>query len=280
MNILVADSGSSKTDWILFHGNGNKTYFSTNGLNPYFQDEVALVHEINELSEHLKNIRIDALYFYGAGVRNDSQKLVLKSVLSKSFKFDKIIIDTDLKGAAIACFGKEKGIVCILGTGSNAGLFDGVEIIKTSPSLGFVLGDEGSGSYFGKQLLNDYYYQKMPKEIQKVLREEYDLTLQNILDRVYKESKPNQFISSLLKGLQVYKDHPYVEKLFKKGFEVFVDKQLAYFKESKTLPVGFAGSIAFNYQSILREVLDERSINLHKIIQQPIEELAEFYSRV
>ncbi len=278
MSILIADSGSTKTEWIFINDKDRKSFLS-DGLNPYFRTHGQLSESIkNGVKSILKNTHVNEIFFYGSGTGNKSRKVILKNAIEENFPDSKVNIQTDMLGAAIACFGKEEGVACILGTGSNTCVFDGDEIVKSIPSLGFVLGDEGSGGYFGKRILNGYYYKTMPEDLRKVLDEQYDMTLEPVLHKVYEEPQANRFVASFSKLLGDHKDHPYIRNMVKKGFEAFADKQLAYYEESKEMNIAFVGSIASVYEDILREVLESKEMNLSVVIRKPLAKLEEFHT--
>lgn len=280
MNILIADSGSTKTEWVFITKNGEKQYFYSDGLNPYFRTHGQLSEAIkNGVKNEIPNIEVNEIYFYGSGSGNVSRKAILRNAMAENFPKSDIHIETDLLGAAIACFGDNKGIACILGTGSNSCVYDGEKIIKNIPSLGFVLGDEGSGGYFGKRIINNYYYKTMPEDLRKAIDETCDMSLESILHKVYEEPQANRFVASFSKILGDFRDHPFIQQMVKKGFEAFADKQLGYFEESTTLEIGFVGSIASVYENILEEVLQERSMNLARIIRKPLHRIEEYHMK-
>lgn len=280
MNLLIADSGSTKTDWVFIDSNKKKSSYSGEGLNPYFSSREEISKNIKEgIGSDLKDYEVDKIIFYGSGVGTESTVEVLKLSLKENFINADIKVEPDLKGAAVACFGDSKGIACILGTGSNACVYDGTNILKKAPSLGFVLGDEGSAGYAGKQIISDYFHKTLPKELQVAIEKASDMNLESVLKKVYQEPRANSYVASFLKVLSEYKDHPYISGLVKKGFESFADKQLSYVKESAPLDVGFVGSMASIYENILREVMQERGFNVSAIIKKPIERLVEFHSK-
>ncbi len=279
MNILIADSGSTKTEWVLISNDGAKNYFFSDGLNPYFRTHGQLSEAIkNGVKKEISDVKIDKIFFYGSGSGNKSRKAILKNAIEENFPSAQICIETDLLGAAIACFGKNKGIACILGTGSNSCVYDGKNIVKNIPSLGFVLGDEGSGGYFGKRILNSYYYELMPEDLRIAIEQTSDMNLESILHKVYEEPQANRFVASFSKILGDFRDHPFIKEMVKKGFEAFADKQLSYFDESKSLEIGFVGSIASVYEDILREVLKEKEMQVAVIVRKPLEKLIEFHT--
>lgn len=279
MNILIADSGSTKTEWVLIK-NGNKEYFKSDGLNPYFRTHGQLSEAIrNGVKKSISEVKVDKIFFYGSGSGNASRKAILENAIRENFPESEIQIESDLLGAAIACFGNKPGVACILGTGSNSCVYDGKEIVKNIPSLGFVFGDEGSGGYFGKRILNGYYYKTMPEDLRKALDETSDMTLESILHKIYEEPQANRFVASFSKMLSDHKNHPYIKDMVKRGFEAFADKQLGYFNESKEMEIGFVGSIASVYKDILDEVLQERGMDLAIVVRKPLDNLVKFHTQ-
>lgn len=278
MSILIADSGSTKTEWVLVKQEG-KEFFKSDGLNPYFRTHGQLSEAIkNGVKNSLKNTRVDEIFFYGSGSGNESRKAILQNAIRENFPESDIHIESDMLGAAIACFGKKEGVACILGTGSNSCVYDGEKIVKSIPSLGFVFGDEGSGGYFGKRILNAYYYKTMPEDLRKALEETSDMSLESVLHKIYEEPQANRFVASFSKILGDYRDHPFIKNMVRKGFEAFADKQLGYFEESKEKKIGFVGSIASVYQEILEEVLSKRGMDLSIVVRKPLDRLVDFHT--
>lgn len=278
MSILIADSGSTKTEWVLIQ-NGSKEFFKSDGLNPYFRTHGQLSEAIkNGVKNSLKNTQVDEIFFYGSGSGNESRKAILQNAIRENFPGSEIHIESDMLGAAIACFGKKEGVACIMGTGSNSCVYDGEKIVKSIPSLGFVFGDEGSGGYFGKRILNAYYYKTMPEDLRNALEETSDMSLESVLHKIYEEPQANRFVASFSKILGDYRDHPFIKNMVRKGFEAFADKQLGYFEESKEKEIGFVGSIASVYQEILEDVLAERGMDLVIVVRKPLDRLVDFHT--
>ena len=278
MSILIADSGSTKTEWVLVNKE-SKEFFKSDGLNPYFRTHGQLSEAIkNGVKVGLKHSRIDQIYFYGSGSGNASRKAILQNAIRENFPESEINIESDMLGAAIACFGNKEGVACILGTGSNSCIYDGKEIVKSIPSLGFVFGDEGSGGYFGKRILNAYYYKTMPEDLRDALEETSDMSLEHVLHKIYEEPQANRFVASFSKLLGDYRDHPFIQELVRKGFEAFADKQLGYFEESKQKEIGFVGSIASVYKEILEDVLSKKGMKLGVVVRKPLERLVDFHT--
>lgn len=278
MSILIADSGSTKTEWVLVNQEGQE-FFKSDGLNPYFRTHGQLSEAIkNGVKNSLKNTQVDEIFFYGSGSGNESRKAILQNAIRENFPESEIHIESDMLGAAIACFGKKEGVACIMGTGSNSCVYDGEKIVKSIPSLGFVFGDEGSGGYFGKRILNAYYYKTMPEDLRNALEETSDMSLESVLHMIYEEPQANRFVASFSKILGDYRDHPFIKNMVRKGFEAFADKQLGYFQESKEKEIGFVGSIASVYQEILEEVLSERGMDLSIVVRKPLDRLVDFHT--
>ncbi|MEP0006825.1 MAG: BadF/BadG/BcrA/BcrD ATPase family protein [Balneola sp.] len=278
MSILIADSGSTKTEWVLVNQEGQE-FFKSDGLNPYFRTHGQLSEAIkNGVKNSLKNTQVDEIFFYGSGSGNESRKAILQNAIRENFPESEIHIESDMLGAAIACFGKKEGVACIMGTGSNSCVYDGEKIVKSIPSLGFVFGDEGSGGYFGKRILNAYYYKTMPEDLRNALEETSDMSLESVLHKIYEEPQANRFVASFSKILGDYRDHPFIKNMVRKGFEAFADKQLGYFEESKEKEIGFVGSIASVYQEILEEVLSERGMDLSIVVRKPLDRLVDFHT--
>lgn len=277
MTKLIADSGSTKTAWVFLDEQGNEKHHTTAGLNPYYlsEEEIrSIIH--NEFAEQAEIKSVDEVYFYGAGCGRQSARDILEKTVSEYFCKAKVYIESDLLGAARACFANESGIVCILGTGSNCCIYDGKSIRDSVPSLGFILGDEGSGGYFGKKILNDYFYRKLPKELGDYLEQKFDLNLESVLEKVYKKPQPNRYVASFATILSKFNEHPYCKNLIKSGFEHFVKTQITYFDELPYKNTGVVGSIS-NHRELLQDVLHQHRLELVVTIQNPIENLVKYH---
>lgn len=274
---LIADSGSTKTDWILLEGNEIKAAFSTAGLNPYFNTSEEISHHIEEgCKKVISGFAVNAVHFYGAGCGRPSTQKLMTATLQRCFPEAAVNVASDLLGAARACLGRREGLVCILGTGSNSGLYNGREIVTSLPSLGFALGDEASGGYFGRKILNSYFYRQMPEELRTAFEKKYALNLEIVLDQVYKQVRPNQYVASFSAFLFEHGNHPFFQEMLRAGFEEFIGVMASYFGDLKGKNIAFAGSIAAQSE-LLKKVLNEREITLDIIIQKPIEKLVDYH---
>ena len=267
---LIADSGSSKTDWRAIHADGTIRQFKSGGINPFYQDE-------DEISEELaKNFRpqiqdqVSEIFFYGAGCVNEEKQDVLKNALTKNFPGTMVQVENDILGAARALCHREPGIACILGTGANSCLYDGGKIVENIRGYGFLLGDEGSGSYLGKQLVIRYLRKELPTELHKRFKKRYPMTDDEILNEVHTQPYPNRYLASFSKFLFHHIRDPYVYQLVYDGFALFMDKNVLKYKNADQYKVHFVGSIAFYYTNILRQVANDKGITVKNILESPI----------
>ncbi len=277
--ILIADSGSTKCDWVSLDSNGKvilKT--STSGLNPAILNAIELKNRILENNELAKIANdVNSVEFYGAGCGTEFTKKSVTRILAKIFLNAKILVKEDIAAAVYAVTNKP-GIVCILGTGSNSCYFDGQHIHSPISSLGYVVMDEASGSYFGKNLLRDFYYNKMPSEIALEFAKDFDLDPDTIKNNLYKKPKPNAYLASFAKFI-FSQDHitPYFYELLKEGITNFINYRILSFEKAKAVPIHFVGSIAYFSKDIIVDCFKEHHLILGKIVQKPIDGLIEYY---
>lgn len=268
--ILVADSGSSKTDW-MGYDNGEVLTFNTKGINPYFLNEQEIFKLLSK-SEQLAPYagKVQEIYFFGAGSSSPDKHEVVSNGLSLFFKKAFISVDNDLVGSAYATCGDEKGLSCILGTGSNISYFDGKHVHDSRHGLGYVLGDEGSGTYFGRKLVTSFLYGTMPAELGKIFAKTYDINKENVITNVYQRPFPNIYLASLSRFMADHLSHPFITETLRNGFQEFVDTNIKDYPDYKSLKCHFIGSIAYFYQQILRAVCMENEISIGNVYQKPI----------
>ena len=278
--VLIADSGATKTDWVIIDFENKPKIVQTIGFNPYFIDTEGIYEELDKnLYPYLNNSLVSEVYFYGAGCSNPTNCGIVKYALEDFFKnATELSVEHDLMGAARALFGKERGIASILGTGSNSCLYDGSEIIENVPSLGFFLADEGSGAYMGKLLIRDYFFGKLPDKIKNAFDEKYQTSLERILDEVYNKPRPNRYMASFTHFLSDNIDDPHIKGIVKKSFIDFFEVQVIKYTNYKNIPLSAVGSIAFHFQKVLQEVANDYGVEITKILQSPMEGLIEFHS--
>ena len=277
--ILVADSGSTKCDWILVTEDGTFHETNTMGFNPFFHTTELIAQKVREndlLSSNSKEVI--EIYFYGAGCSSaDRNEIVAKGLKQVFVNASKVVVDHDLTGAAIATTQGSKGIACILGTGSNSCYFDGIKVEEKIPALGYILGDEGSGSYFGKIMLSDWLYNRMPGELQKNFGEEYNLTKEAIFENVYNKPNANVYLASFMKFASSNKHVPYFKDMMYQGMARFSATHIWCFENFREVPVNFVGSIAYYFSEVLEEVAINHRFTPGKIEKRPVEPLAHYH---
>jgi N-acetylglucosamine kinase-like BadF-type ATPase len=275
--ILIADSGSSKTEWCLLAGK-NKKKITTQGISPYFLNGVQVEEILKaELLPKIKSYSPDALFFYGTGCSNVSNVKMIRKSLKNIFPDAAIEVDHDLMGAARALCGKEKGVACILGTGSNSCYFNGKKIVKNSPGLGYVLGDEGSGAYLGRKVLQYYLYKTFDPELMDRFDARFQTNANEILDSVYKKPLPNRYLSGFTLFLSENRGHFMIENIIEDGLNDFFFNHIYKYRESWTLPINFTGSVAFQFKDVLRDLCDSYELKLGKVMKAPMEGLIDYH---
>ena len=275
---LIADSGSTKAEWCLLDGKKKKTFY-TQGLSPYFLS-AAQIQKIleQELKAKLKNVEPDEIFFYGTGCSNPANVIQVKKAIKKVFTNARIFVDHDLMGAAKALCGRQKGIACILGTGSNSCYFNGKKIVKNSPGLGYVLGDEGSGAYLGKKVIQYYLYNTFDADLMDRFNAKFKTGNNQILEAVYKKPLPNRYLASFAIFLAENRGHYMVENIIEDGFNDFFFNHLYKYRESWILPINFAGSIAYGFKDVLSEMCNSYELQLGTVLKKPMDGLVKYHS--
>ena len=274
---LIADSGSTKTDWCLINGK-KKIRISTQGLSPYFLSGIQIVEILEkELLPKLKKQFPEEIFFYGTGCSNPANVALIKKALKTVFPSVGIKVDHDLMGAAKALCGNEKGIACILGTGSNSCYFNGKRIVKNSPGLGYVLGDEGSGTYLGKKVIQYYLYNTFDPDLMDRFNAKYHTNMVEILDAVYKNPLPNRYLAQFAGFLSENRGHFMIENIIEDGFNDFFFNHIYKYRESWTLPIHFVGSIAHGFKDVLKEMCFSYELKLGKVLKNPMEGLIQYH---
>lgn len=277
--VLIAESGSTKCDWVLLDSKGNvKLETTTLGLNPAVlpQEEIKnIINSNNELTQLFNTV--ESLDLYGAGCGTEVPRLNLENLLNELFVNAKVQVQEDLM-AAVYSVTTEPAIVCILGTGSNSCFFDGKKVHNATPSLGYILMDEASGNYYGKQLIRDYYYNNMPREIALKFENEFQINSDDIKLNVYKKPHPNAYLASFAKFIFTTQDQDfYFYNLLNVGVSKFIKNHILCFDNAKEVPIHFIGSIAHFSENIIKESFKNHNLELGKIIQKPIDGLIEYY---
>ena len=276
--ILLIDSGSTKTHFVLIDNEGNYEEFKSKGFNPYYYNKNEFYDLLrNELYFKVKGKGVHQVFYYGSGCSSDKNCELVETTLARFFPSAEIQVEHDLFGAAIALFGHKRGIACILGTGSNSCLWDGKRILENVPSLGYMLGDEGSGTYLGKIMLTAILSGEADPDIAKAFYREYNLSFSSSLEKIYRESYPNLFFSGISEFAHRHIDHPWCREIIRKNFTDFVDMQVSKYSTYQTSPVSFIGSVAYHFQGLLEEVLDKNNITFGKVMRIPMEGLINYH---
>lgn len=275
---LIADSGATKAEWSLLN-NGKQKTILTQGISPYFLNKGQVIDVLlKELEPGLKNIQVDEVHYYGTGCANPDNARLMKKAIKQVFPEADIEVNHDLLAAARALCGDGKGIACILGTGSNSCYYNGKRIISNSPGLGYILGDEGSGAYLGKKVLQYYLYNTFDDELRGRFDVTYLTNKAEILENVYKNPLPNRYLAGFVMFLAENRGHYMIENIIEDCLNDFFFTHLCKYKEIWTLPVNFVGSVAFGFKDVLEELCHSYEFELGKILKKPMSGLIEYHS--
>lgn len=277
---LIIDCGSTKADWVIVKGDKTTKKFQTEGFNPNYTDKKNISSIItNEVGYKSYIQDITEIFFYGTGCGKTQNCNLIYELLKSVFDKADIFVTHDIMAACHALFGNNKGIACILGTGSNSCYYDGENIVEKAVSLGYIIGDDGSGSHIGKELLRAYFYKEMPDELSYIFEKEYDIDIMSIIDKIYHNSQPSKYLASFSKFAFDNINHEYIKKLCKNCFDEFIRHFVLIYNSREDKEVSFVGSIAYYFQDILKECLENQGLKLGKVIKNPIEGLVEYHSR-
>jgi len=280
--IIIADGGSTKTNWCLVTDENKKVYFNTEGYNPYFSSEAYIINSLKEnLPTDLQIDKITEVNYYGAGCSVDDKKKIVEDAMSAVFVKAKVNIGHDLLAAARAVLGTKEGFAAILGTGTNTCIYDGKNIVHNIDSLAYILGDEGSGCYIGKKLLGDYVRGYMPQAVRELFWETYKLTPDEVIDNVYTKPLANRFCASFSKF--VYDNTVNIEysrNLVKSAFNDFFRNLVTHYPDYKKYTFNCIGSVGYNFRNVLEEVVTENGMVMGNIIRSPIDNLVKYHMEV
>ena len=278
--ILIVDSGSTKTDWIAINSKGEILFQTqTLGLNPQVLTDYIIEERIvNNFDLYQNRKSVTKLYFYGAGCGTEPPRVMIKGVFLNIFKTAEVLVKEDTFAAIYATADiNKKSIVCILGTGSNCSYFDGENVIQKITSLGYILMDDASGNYFGRQLLRDYYFNRIPKAIAEKFNENFELDAETIKNHLYKKPNPNTYLAKFARFLIENKDSKYAQELIRRGMDIFITRQILQFTNAKEIPIHFTGSIAYYLKEELIECLNDHGLKAGNIIRRPIDGLLKYH---
>lgn len=276
MKVLIADAGSTKTEWVILEDGKVVERRITKGYNPNYAPFKAFLDILYKELEDLP--AVDAVYYYGSGCGNETVRQDMTQYLKVRFEeASEVFVTHDLMGACHALFGKEKGIACILGTGANSCLYDGNDITDRAVSLGYLVGDEGSGCYIGRKLVRDYFYHLMPLELKLQFDETYHLNIKDFIDKVYHQPEASKYLAGFTLFAGKHQDHPFIKELVKDCFNDFIKAFLLPFNGCHELPIGFVGSVAYHFQDLLKETLADNNLRIGSILFSPVEGLLSYH---
>lgn len=287
---LIIDSGSTKMEWILMEGNEVKSRFQTKGFNPNYSDIntldclvetqfIASQNNDNALTRRDESKSLRAVYYYGTGCGSEQNCQLIKDVFQRHFPDAEIHVTHDLMAVCHAVFGHEKGIACILGTGSNSCVYDGEMITKRAVSLGFLVGDEGSGMHIGREVARAYFYGFMPEDLRHEFDATYHLELKDFIRQLYHIEQPSKYLASFANFAGKHQAHPYIRALVKGCFKAFIEAFICRYADCKSMKVSFVGSIAYHFQDLLRESLAEYGFTMGEVMQTPAEGLIRYFQQ-
>lgn len=277
--ILIVDSGSTKSDWVILNQIGKEILrIETVGFNPYFISSEEIQYEILKNEKLLKFKKsVTKIFFYGAGCSSKKMNIVVEKALSKIFLSAEILVAHDLLAAAYAAYNGKPAIVCILGTGSNSCYFDGEKLYEETPSLAYILGDEGSGNNLGKRILQAYFLKKIPTRLHEAFRERYNLTSEELNKNVYQNQFANKYLATFSRFVADHKYEPFIQKLIYDSLKEFFMNQVLPYKEARSSEINFIGSVAHYYEEILYAVAAEFHLRIGFVIRKPIDNLVKYH---
>ncbi len=276
---LIADAGSTKIDWAVIEEDGSVRCHTSDGLNAMLSDTADMASTFTNIASALDaGNDISEIHYYGAGCATPAICMKTEQALREAFGSESVSVTSDLLGAARSLLGNSRGIACILGTGSNSCLYDGRTIVSNVPSLGFILGDEGSGATLGKRLVSDAFKGHLPKSVKEKFLAAYSLTLPEILDRIYRQPNPNKFLAALVPFLSDNLWNPYIYSLVLKELTTFLTRNVMMYPDVHSIEISFTGSVAFNFAKLLKEAASSQGLAIGKITKTPLDGLIAYHS--
>jgi glucosamine kinase len=275
----IAESGSTKTTWVVIDQSGKELHrSSTQGLNPFFVESAEVTEAFqNAVPVHLRQ-RIKNLYFYGSGCSSEQRKQRIRDGILDVAAIENLQVEHDLLAAARATCKIASGIACILGTGSNSCEYDGKNIIDNIHALGFMIGDEGSGTDIGRRLLQAWVYREMSSGLSTAFEKEFEITLESVLQNIYYQPKPNKYLASFAKFCSLNREDVLIKQIIRSALEGFVVRHVMKYGSAQKVPIHFVGSIAYNFKAELDEILNHHGLTLGLVIAAPIEELIHYHA--
>ena len=278
MSYLIADSGSTKTDWCLIRNNKKPAHFTTQGINPFLQSAGSITEMLkNELPLSMLKSEPKSICYYGAGAATPEKQEVMQGILKAHFGINKVEVQGDMMAAARALCGDEKGVVCILGTGSSSCYYDGKKIKDRQPSLGYIAGDEGSGNYMGKRILQYFTYGTFDTQLMMDFEMRFGNDINLIVQKLYHEPYPNRYLASFVSLLVDNRGHYMVENIIEDCLNDFFTTTILKYRHSWKKPLFFSGSVAFAFSDIVESLCDQYELELGKIVKSPMDGLVKYY---
>jgi glucosamine kinase len=277
--IIIADGGSTKTNWCLLDNAGKKVYFNTEGYNPYFVNSEYIVSSLRKgLPKDLPYDQITEVNYYGAGVHNQEKADIVVEALKQVFVNSQVFVGHDLLAAARALLGDQPGFAAILGTGTNTCIYDGQEIAQNIDSAAYILGDEGSGCYIGKKLLTDYIRGYMPEDVRAIFWETYKLTPDDVMDAVYTKPLANRFCASFSKFVyDVSVNIAYSRSIVQTSFDDFFRNLVSRYPDYQNYTFNCIGSVGYNFRNVLEEIANQYEMKVGRIVRSPIDDLVQYH---
>ena len=288
---MIIDAGSTKMEWILMDGKMVKNRFTTAGFNPNYSDRQCLENTIHLVETRFiaspnndesfprrdESASLQTIHYYGTGCGNEQNCQIIKDVFQNRFPHAEIHVTHDLMAVCHALLGHEKGIACILGTGSNSCIYDGNDIVERAVSLGYLVGDEGSGMHIGREVVRAFFYGFMPEDLRRQFQEVYHLELKDFIQQLYHIEQPSKYLASFAKFAGEHQKEPFIHDLVKNCFKAFIEAFVLRFEGYRTMKVCFVGSVAYHFQEILKNCLADYDLTLGEIMQAPAEGLIRYY---
>ena len=276
--VLIVESGSTKSDWVLLSPENKQDVYSSMGFNPYFHSSAVIENELRRHAELMSHAeKIQQIYFYGAGCSSSEMNDIVKLGLTNVFTNAHIQIDHDLMACAYATYSGNPSICCIIGTGSNSCYFDGETVSEVVPALGYILGDEGSGTYFGKKLLSAFLYHQLPKHVEEDFVKEYAIDKNEIVNKVYRNENANVYIASFMPFIAKHKDELFFQKMIEDGLRHFIEVHVCCYPNYKDVEINFVGSIASVFRNALDRAANSLGARIGRVVQKPVEGLVSYH---
>jgi len=275
--ILVADGGSTKTEWRAIENSQSGSSIFSAGINPYFLSAEDIIELIRKDLQPFSAEKVEKIWFYGTGCNSEAKNNKVKSALNSLFPEGEVFVGSDLLGAARALCHDKPGIACIMGTGSNSCFYNGKDIVANVAPLGYIIGDEGGGAVLGKKLLSAVLKKQVPEEVRKAFFDTYQMSTADILDSVYMKPFPNRFLGQFARFISDNIQYPELQEIITSSFDEFIRRNVLQYPESKEYEINFTGSIAFHFRSFLEECLSKNGLRAGKFTLTPVEDLVRYH---